>query len=114
MSEIASELFRLTRITTLSFATEEVQANLESSLTRCAQIMRAGCWTPGIYRIYGTDVYTVYTRIYRIYSYRDLNCTFIQLFTIRLHKMNILFVNIDDDGVGAYDCYVERAMQREL
>ena len=31
-----------------------------------------------------------------------------------VNKMNILFVNIDDDGLGAYDCYMGRAMQREL
>ena len=41
-----------------------------------------------IYRIYGI---AVYTRIYRIYSYHHFTFTL-------ANKMNILFVNIDDDG----------------
>ena len=54
-----------------------------------------------IYRIYGIAVSTVSTRI------------IISHFTFA-NKMNILFVNIDDDGLGAYDCYMGRSMQREL
>ena len=61
-----------------------------------------------VYSVYTVPRYIlVSTRIYRIYLYHHFTFTL-------ANKMNILFVNIDDDGLGAYDCYVEREMQREL
>ena len=61
--------------------------------------------------------YIPYIRYRRIYSYLLVSTVYTRIiisnFTL-VNKMNILFLNIDDDGLGAYDCYMERAMQREL
>ena len=82
-------------------------SRLESDLTfsMFTNIVTLHSFGRRVYTVY--TVPRVYTRIYRIYSYHHFHFMLV-------NKMNILFVNIDGDGLDAYDCYMERAMQRAL
>ena len=58
-------------------------------------------------------VYTVYT-VPRYILVSTVSTRIIIFHFMLVNIMNILFVNIDDDGLGAYDCYMERSMQCAL